>query len=85
MKKEVFLIIEIFLLIMTIGELLFQCDNETKNIFRKYEQINKKIIESKWSKNFNEICLNEDLWPTYTNFITNENLNLLELGNFVLF
>ena len=67
MKKEIVLITEILLLIMTIGELLYQCDNESRNIFRKYEKIDKKIIDSKWSKNFNEICLQEDLWPTYTN------------------
>ena len=52
---------------MNIGELLFQCDIESRKIFRKFEGINKKIIESNWSKNFNEICLKENLWPTYTN------------------
>ena len=52
---------------MNIGELLFQCDVESRELFRKFERINKKIIDSKWSKNFNEICLKENLWPTYTN------------------
>ena len=52
---------------MNIGELLFQCDIESRKIFRKFEGINKKIIESNWSKNFNKICLKENLWPTYTN------------------
>ena len=45
---------------MNIGELLFQCDIESRKIFRKFEGINKKIIESNWSKNFNEICLKEN-------------------------
>ena len=64
---KISVLIKKILIIMNIGELLFQCDIESKNIFRKYERINKKIIESKWSRNFNEICLKENLWPTYTN------------------
>ena len=54
---------------MTIGELLYQCDIGYRNTFRKYERLGKKIIESNWSRNFNEISLKEDLWPTYTNHI----------------
>ena len=42
---------------MTIGELLYQCDIGYRNTFRKYERLSKKIIESNWSRNFNEICL----------------------------
>ena len=56
---KISVLIKKILIIMNIGELLFQCDIESKNIFRKYERINKKIIESKWSRNFNEICLKE--------------------------
>ena len=59
----------LYLIIMSIGELLYQCDIEAKNIFRKFEKINKKIIDAKWSKTFNEVCLKEDLWPTYTYFV----------------
>ena len=55
------------ILIMNIGELLFQCDVESRELFRKFERINKKIIDSKWAKNFDEICLKENLWPTYRN------------------
>ena len=47
----------LYLIIMSIGELLYQCDIEAKNIFRKFEKINKKIIDAKWSKTFNEVCL----------------------------
>ena len=54
---------------MTIGELLYQCNLESKNIFRNYEKINKKIIDAEWSKTFNEVCIKENLWPTYTNLI----------------
>ena len=38
---------------MNIGEISFQCDVESRELFRKFERINKKIIDSKWSKNFN--------------------------------
>ena len=58
---KISVLIKKILIIMNIGELLFQCDIESKNIFRKYERINKKIIESKWSRNFNEICLKNNI------------------------
>ena len=41
---------------MNIGELLYQCDIEAKHIFWKVEKINKKIIDAKWSRTFNEVC-----------------------------
>ena len=53
------------ILIMKIGELLFQCDVESRELFRKFERINKKISDSKWSKNFNEICLKENKKSKY--------------------
>ena len=28
--------------------------------------LKKKLINKTWSLKFNEICLNEKLWPTYT-------------------
>ena len=37
--------------------------------YRKYENLVKKYINAEWSKLFNSICLNENLWPTYTNFL----------------
>ena len=52
---------------MNIGQLLYQCDNDTKNLFRKIERTRKKIVETEWSIKFNNICINEQLWPTYTN------------------
>ena len=66
MKNFIKNFIKIFSM-MTIGELLYQCNLESKNIFRNYEKINKKIIDAEWSKTFNEVCIKEDLWPTYTN------------------
>ena len=63
------LVLLFILIIINIGELLFQCDVESLELFRKFERINKKIIDSKWSKNLNGICLKENLWPTYTNLV----------------
>ena len=48
------------ILMMNIGELLSQCDIEPREIFRKFERFHNKIIDSKWSKNLNETCLNEN-------------------------
>ena len=45
-------LIKIILIIMNIGELLFKCDVESWELFRKFEWINKKIIDSKLSQNF---------------------------------
>ena len=43
----------LYSIIMTFGELLYQCDIEAKYVFIKFEKINKKIIDAKWSKTFN--------------------------------
>ena len=50
---------------MTIGELLYQCDIGYRNTFRKYERLGKKIIESNWSRNFNEICFKKSMANLY--------------------
>ena len=39
-----------------IGRMLFNLPQEIKSLFRKFE----------YKKKLNEICLNEQLWPTYT-------------------
>ena len=58
---KISVLIKKILIIMTIGELLYQCDIESRSIFKKYERLKKKISESKWSRNLNEICLKENL------------------------
>ena len=42
---------------MTLGELLFSLPVEKRKLFRKLENIDKKIINNKWSNLFNKICL----------------------------
>ena len=41
-------------------EHLHSLDNELKNKFRKLESIHLKIINTKWSHTFNEVCLKEN-------------------------
>ena len=50
-----------------LGRLLFTLPINLKNLFRTFEKKNKKVIDRKWSYKFNEICLLDNLWPTYTN------------------
>ena len=46
---------------MTYGESLYLLPDELRNIFRKYEETRKKIINSKWSLVFNQTCLKENM------------------------
>ena len=45
---------------MSYGDNLFLLLNELKNDFRKYEEIRKKITNTKWSLVFNKTCLKEN-------------------------
>ena len=60
---------------MSYGRTLNNVPNLLKKFFRNFESNEKKIINSNWSLIFNESCLNENLWPKYTNY--NLNVNLL--------
>ena len=53
---------------MTLGELLFSLPVEKRKLFRKLENIDKKIINNKWSNLFNKICLKNNMLPKYVNF-----------------
>ena len=53
-------------------EHLHSLDNELKNKFRKLESIHLKIINTKWSHTFNEVCLKENILPNYVNLWLNE-------------
>ena len=53
---------------MEYGNLLNLIPQPMKNIYRKYENLIKKVINAEWSKVFNHTCLKEFLWPTYTKF-----------------
>ena len=49
--------------------LLHQVTPEFKKHLRSIENVSNKIINRKWSKTFNKVCINENLWPTYTQYI----------------
>ena len=51
---------------MAYGNALHQLPQDLVTIFRKYEQTKRKEISAEWSMVFNETCLKENLWPTYT-------------------
>ena len=44
---------------MNLGQLLHSCEEHTKNKFRSFEKINKKVINNNWSILFNEVCIKE--------------------------
>ena len=46
--------------------LLNQLPHNGKDLFRELENSNKKMINLKWSKTFNEVCLKEDILPNFT-------------------
>ena len=52
---------------MEYGKLLNLLPDSLKSKYRKYENLIKKYINAEWSKLFNNVCLKENLWPSYTN------------------
>ena len=57
--------------LMAYVNLLNQLPQNGKDLFRKLEGSNNKLIKLKWSKTFNEVCLKEDILPNYTRNIYN--------------
>ena len=53
---------------MNYMNLLNTIPNDFKKHLRKLENVSNKIIKKEWSKVFNNTCLSERLWPTYTRF-----------------
>ena len=53
--------------IMAYATLLHSLPAELRTIFRQYENINKKFLNTKWSIEFNSICLIENILPNYSN------------------
>ena len=51
---------------MDYGELLFNIPSELRHLFRKLENNEKKIIRNKWSKTFNDVCINENIMPNFS-------------------
>ena len=46
--------------------LLNSVSSELKKHLRTIENVSDKIIKREWSKTFNNVCLKENIWPTYT-------------------
>ena len=62
------MILIIDIIIMNLGNYLFQLPSIQKNKYRTYEKVSKKLINSTWSLEFNKICLRENLMPTYAKY-----------------
>ena len=51
---------------MVYSDLLHAVPHQLRTLFRKYENIRKKLINIEWSTKFNRICLKENILPKYT-------------------
>ena len=51
---------------MDFGNLLYNVPEDLRKLCRKLESIEKKIIRNKWSKTFNNVCLKENIMPTFS-------------------
>lgn len=51
---------------MSFIELIFNVPQSLRALFRKLENIEKKLISTNWSITFNKVCLKENILPTYT-------------------
>ena len=51
---------------MKLVQLLFTVSNGLRAKYRKLENIEKKLINTKWSIIFNNVCLKENIMPNYT-------------------
>ena len=50
----------------TYGEEIYSLPEDLRKLFRKYENVNKKLINIKWSIEFNSTCLKENILPNYS-------------------
>ena len=55
---------------MNFGALLHQLPEEQRRTVRKIENISKKLINCNFAVVFNDICIKENLLPTFTNIRT---------------
>ena len=51
---------------MDFGNLLYRVPVELRKLYRKLESTDKKIIRNKWSMTFNNVCLKENIMPTFS-------------------
>ena len=54
-------------LTLNFGQLLYLLDDELKNTIRNIEKQKKQIISAQYGILFNQTCLNEELYPAYSN------------------
>ena len=52
---------------MSYADTLYRLPEELIKLFRRFEQVKKKVINANWSIVFNETCIKENLWPNFTN------------------
>ena len=58
---------------LNFGQLLHELNNvDTKHKIRFYEKINKRILLTNYGIYFNQLCLNEGLYPIFTNIYINK-------------
>ena len=53
-------------MVMSYAQLLHSIPEALRKLYREYENVSKKLINTKWSIEFNSICLKEDLQPKYS-------------------
>ena len=51
---------------MTYGQLLHSVPEGLRELYRRYENISKKLIQTRWSIVFNTTCLDKDVLPNYS-------------------
>ena len=51
---------------MTYGQLLHTVPEGLRELYRRYENISKKLIQTRWSIVFNTTCLDKDVLPNYS-------------------
>ena len=51
---------------MSYAQLLHSIPEGLRKLYRQYENVSKKLINTKWSIEFNSICLKENLQPNYS-------------------
>ena len=54
-------------LTLNFGQLLHLLDNEHKNIIRNFGKQKKQIISAQYDILSNQTCINEELYPAYSN------------------
>ena len=54
---------------MNFARIIHTLPSEIKNLYRKIEKNENKLLKNKWFLIFNETCLKEEILPNYTKII----------------